>query len=243
MTDKSAFSNASNASYSSDWQAKRHEMQTFSANIATSLPVQVVAVHGGGVAPVGYVDIRILVQQITAVGEAVDHGIIYNVPYVRIQGGRNAIIIDPKAGDIGIACFSSRDISSVKNTRNTAPPASRRKHSLSDAMYIGGLLNQAPTQYIEFSDSGIILHTPQNFTVNAGGNFDVNCKKMTIKAASGLEINANTLVNGNITQNGDSATMSGSLTTSGEITAKGISLSTHIHGGVTAGGDKTQGPQ
>lgn len=132
----------------------------------TSMPVRVLSVNATGVAPVGFVSIQILVDQITGNGMTVPHGEIPNVPYFRYQGGENAVIIDPAIGDIGLACFCSRDISSVKNARKSAPPGSRRSYDFSDAMYVGGFLNKAPTQYIHFTSGGILIHS--NTAVHSG---------------------------------------------------------------------------
>lgn len=142
------------------------------SKLSTCLPVEVIAVRGGvdntGKPDiVGVVDIKPLVQQITGDGQTTEHGIITNVPYFRLQGGGNAIVIDPQIGDMGIACFSQRDITAVKNSRKSAPPGSRRLYDMSDALYIGGILNAAPTQYIQFTANGIIVHSPQKVTINA----------------------------------------------------------------------------
>lgn len=138
--------------------------------LATSMPVQVVAVRGSGVNPVGFVDVKPMVQQVTGDGKLIDHGIIPNLPYFRLQGGVNAIIIDPAIGDIGMACFASRDISAVKNARAVAPPGSSRLYDMSDGMYIGGILNAAPTTYIQFTPDGVTIHAA---TVRVEGDLHV----------------------------------------------------------------------
>lgn len=136
--------------------------------IQTAIPVEVVAVtNAGGVSPVGFVDVVPLVNQIDGRGNPVPHATIYNVPYNRIQGGANAIIIDPQVGDIGMAAFCSRDISKVKKTKGRANPGSLRSHSFSDGMYFGGFLNAAPTQYIQFNADGITIHSPAAVAVTA----------------------------------------------------------------------------
>lgn len=137
--------------------------------LSTAMPVRVTAVRGGGLAPVGFVDVQPLVQQITGLGEPVSHGVVHNVPYHRLQGGANAVVIDPAVGDIGIAVFSSRDMSTVKTTRAEAPPGSRRQYDLSDAMYLGGILNGTPTQYVQFvpNGGGIAIYSPGAVSVTA----------------------------------------------------------------------------
>lgn len=125
--------------------------------------VRVEAVSNAGeLSPVGTVAVKPLVQQMTGEREAVDHGIIYNIPYFRIQGGADAVIIDPKVGDIGICVFCSRDSSAVKTTKKEAPPGSYRTFNWADGMYIGGFLNGVPEQYIRFSASGIEVVTSTN---------------------------------------------------------------------------------
>ena len=138
------------------------------SKLQTALPVKVIkCTNSGGVSPVGFVDIQPLVHQIDGAGKAIPHGIVTNVPYSRLQGGANAVIIDPEAGDIGIALFASRDISGVKATKAATVPGSFRKYDFSDAMYIGGILNSAPTQYIRFHSGGIEIISPSAVVVQA----------------------------------------------------------------------------
>lgn len=196
-----------------DWNRLRFAIQQQILGLATSMPVQVLSVQASGLNPVGFVSIQILVDQITGDDKTVHHGEITNVPYFRLQGGSNAVIIDPEPGDIGIACFSSRDISAVKNIRANAPPGSRRAYDFSDAMYIGGFLNAAPTQYIQFSNSGIKIFSPTevevdapNVTVNASTSANVTAPAInltgTVNVNGGLNVTGNSVMNGTMTNNG-----------------------------------------
>lgn len=131
------------------------------AEMQTVALVEVVGVsNNGGLSPVGTVDVRPLVHQMAGNRTAVPHGVIYKIPYMRLQGGANAIIIDPQVGDIGMCGFCSRDSSTVVATRKAALPASLRKYNWSDGLYIGGFLNGTPTQYIRFYDDGIDIVSP-----------------------------------------------------------------------------------
>jgi hypothetical protein len=182
-TDNSAyFGQTDPTSAQGEWNQLRFIIRQQMAKLNTSLPVRVVAVDAAGLAPVGFVTIRILVDQLSGDDMAVPHGDIANVPYMRIQGGNNAVIIDPAVGDIGMACFCSRDISAVKNARKSAPPGSRRQYSFSDCMYVGGFLNGAPTQYIQFTEGGILLHSPGSIKNDAPvvqlGNVDGALRKL-----------------------------------------------------------------
>ena len=95
--------------------------------IAGARLVEVKAVtNAGSVSPVGFVDVLPLVNQLDGSDNAMPHGVIHNLPYFRLQGGANAVIIDPQVGDIGVAIVEDRDISSVKANRGPANPGSKR---------------------------------------------------------------------------------------------------------------------
>lgn len=144
--------------FDSDMNGLRFAIQQAMNKLQTSLPVRVMAVRNAGLAPVGQVDIQVLVDMVDGQGNTVQHGIIPNVPYFRLQGGTNAVIVDPSPGDIGMACFCSRDISAVKSAKKQAPPGSWRTHDFSDALYLGGFLNGTPTSYIQITEGGILVH-------------------------------------------------------------------------------------
>lgn len=133
-------------------------MERALSKVFTALPVKVLAVD----AP-HFVTVQPLVNQLDGQGQALPQAPIYQVPYSRIQGGANALIIDPKAGDIGWCVFAMRDISTVKSSKAQANPASYRMHDAADAMYLGGILNGVPVRWIEISDTGI--HIEGNVTV------------------------------------------------------------------------------
>lgn len=121
----------------------------------------------GGLALAGTVDVQPLVNQLDGQGKAVPHGVVNDLPYIRMQGGGNAVIIDPQPGDIGLAVFCDRDSSSVKSARGAANPGSLRRSDMADGIYIGGLLNGIPSQYVMFNNSGITIATAASVTVNS----------------------------------------------------------------------------
>ena len=143
------------------------------SGLRTSMPVLVKAVsNNGGLSPIGTVDVQPMVSMLDGSGNAWPHGIIYNVPYMRIQGGSNGIILDPAVGDIGIATVCDRDISTVKNTGKVSAPGSLRKNDMSDMVYLMTIIGAAPTQYIQFNSAGITITSPTAVTINA--NITVN---------------------------------------------------------------------
>ncbi len=183
------------------------------SDLGTNTLVQVKAVHpGDGI--VGKVDVHPMVHQQTSDGVSVPHGTIYGVPYLRIQGGACAIIVDPVVGDIGYAIISGRDQSNAVESRAPSSPGSFRQHSMADCVYVGGFLGAAPTHYVQVTTDGIRLVTTGKVTIEAS-EVDINCP----------------------------VNVSGPITATGDITGNGISLDNHMHGGVQSGSGTTGKPQ
>jgi hypothetical protein len=165
------------------------------AKLNTCALVKVTRVTGAGVALTGFVDCMPLVSLIDGKGNAYDNPELHNVPYFRVQGGTNAVIVDPEVGDIGLVCYASRDISGVKNALKAGPPSSARQFDLGDALYFGGFRNAAPTRYIQFTSSGIKIHgvgSADTITLENIGNVNVN-------ASTKMTVNCDTQINGNLT--------------------------------------------
>jgi hypothetical protein len=205
--------------------------------------------NSGALSAVGFVDITPLVNQIDGDNNPVPHTTIYNVPYLRIQGGTNGIILDPQAGDIGIAVFASRDISKIKSTKAQGNPGSFRQNSFSDALYLGGVLNGVPTQYVQFNASGITIHSPAAVILSApdiqlnAATIEINGTASTTVTTPTFTVNGNSVLNGTLAQTGGgTANFSGSITATGNVTGQGTSLHTHVHSGVQAGGSNTGAP-
>ena len=128
------------------------------SKMQTATLVRVIScTNQGGVSAVGSVNVVPMVNQIDAAGEPTPHVTIFNVPYLRAQGGANAVILDPQPGDIGICVFASRDISKIKATKQPGNPGSLRQYSFSDGLYMGGVLNGVPAQFVRFNSEGITI--------------------------------------------------------------------------------------
>src|SRR5579863_4206007 len=69
------------------------------AQLETAIPVEVKAVHVGNGSPpaAGTVDLQLLVSLLDGSGNQVQQGIVYGVPFFRLQGGPWAVICDPAA--------------------------------------------------------------------------------------------------------------------------------------------------
>lgn len=165
--------------------------------IQTVMLVQVKAVNATGIGPVGTVDVQPMVAQLDGAGNAHAHGIIHNIPYFRLQGGANALIIDPKVGDIGMCGFCSRDISSVKANKAPSAPQSRRKFDYADGLYFGGFLNGVPNQYIFFKEIGIdVVSTGKIYMKGTSIELDA-----PVETTSTLEVKTTIQAGGDITDN------------------------------------------
>lgn len=195
------------------------------SGLRTAIPVQVISVsNNGGLSPIGTVNLQPLISAVDGSGNLWPHGVITNVPYMRIQGGANGIILDPQINDIGIATVCDRDLSTVQNVgvkinpttghNFTSAPGSTRKNDMSDMVYLMTIIGAAPTQYVQFNSTGITITSPTTVTINA----------TDIK------------INGKLTVTGDVAT-TGALTNN----SKNVG-STHTHSGVTTGSGNTGVP-
>lgn len=198
----------------SDYNSLVFVFQQLINKLATVALVQVKAVtNAGGVSPVGTVDVQPLVNQLTGQGVPYPHGTIYKVPYFRLQGGANAVILDPQVGDLGMCAFCSRDISAAKTAKGVANPGSYRTFDWADGLYLGGFLNGTPTQYVQFTAGGIQLTSPTKVKITAPA----------------IELDG-------------PVTATSSIVATGDVTGNGTSLHTHVHSGVQSGGSNSGPP-
>lgn len=195
------------------------------ASVSTAKLVKVVSVtNAGDLSPVGFVDVQPLVNQLDGFDNAVDHGVVHNLPYFRLQGGSDAVILDPKVGDIGLATIADRDISAVKASRAQSNPGSKRRFDMADGLYHGGFLNGAPTQYVQFTADGINIVSPTKVTVQA--------PTVEVDATETVSLNApNILLNGNVSQGGGSN--AGTTTWDGDVNITGTLMNNGVHVGST----------
>lgn len=198
--------------------------------IHTADLVKVLAVYPTA-GTVGFVDVQPLVQQQTTNSVVLDQAPMYRLPYLRMQGGVSAIIIDPVVGDLGVAVFAARDITAAVNVRGEAPAPTNRAYDAGDGLYLGGFLNADPTQWFKFlpDAAGIELVTPGDLTIRADGD-------MTAQVGGNLSVT----VGGTVTVSAASTTWGGPVTFTDPITAPqatigGIAFTTHRHGGVQTG--------
>lgn len=202
---------------SSEYNLLRFLIRQELALVRTGIPVKVIAVHGGGLGPAPTVDVQPLVNQIDGQGNQTPHEVVYGIPVARVQGGGNAIINDPKVGDVGHMVCSDRDTSSLRaNEGAQSNPGSFRRHSMADGVYHGAMLNPAtPDQGIQWTDTGFRV-------------FDKNGNVME-------------MTSGSVTITTDELRVTGAIV-AGYGGTDAVNVQTHVHSGITPGGADTDAP-
>lgn len=148
---------------------QKYIIETLIGNVNTLTLVKVISISVpvDELAPIGFCSIQPLVQKVDGNNNVYPRGIIENVPYLRIQGGTNAIVLDPVVGDVGLAGFCDRDISMVKHTGQEAAPNTLRQHDLNDAVYLFSCIGGVPTQYIHFKQNEIHIKSPTKIVLDS----------------------------------------------------------------------------
>ena len=221
-------------SSSQSFNAHTLHVQSILARIATSTLVKVLAVtNSGDVSPVGFVDILPLVKQVDGEGNTTAIAPIFRCPYMRMQGGANAIILDPKVGDIGVAVFASRDVSSVAKNKALSNPGSARTFDMADGLYLGGMLNGVPAQFVQFTDSGITIHSPGVVKIEAASIVLDGPVTATSTITAATSVTAPAIV-------GSVSVIAPQVTGTIDVSFGGHSAGTHRHN--LTGGGTTLGP-
>lgn len=169
------------------------------------------------------VDCLPMANQLDGVGNATPQGQLFAIPYLYAQAGSAAMIMDPVVGDKGLMVCCDRDISAVLATKDIANPGSYRKLDAADGIYLFGLpgLNEAPTRWIKWTDSGIDIT-------------DQNNNKLT-SAATGWKFTGNVIFENNLQlagsiQSESGAEYAGDISTTGRLIAADVFTPTTVGG-------------
>ncbi|WP_277966732.1 phage baseplate assembly protein [Pantoea trifolii] len=186
------------------------------------------------------VNLTPLVLGFSGEGTPIENSQVFNIPVWRLQRGSSALIMDPVVDDIGLMLCCDRDTSRVRETKKEDMPGSSRTHNEADGVYLGGMLNASPMQYVRFADDGISIVSPLVVTVES--------PTVEINASTSVTLNSSNIVlNGPVSQGAGSYAgdfnFKGNITAEGEVTGKGIKLSDHVHNGVQTGSGNTGKPQ
>lgn len=158
MSDEASYGHNTPTSPASGFNSLRFAQEMASQAKMTCTIVKVKkCTTKGELGPIGRVDVQPLVQMVDGINQTVDHATVYNLPYLRMVGGKFAVIIDPKADDIGIVVTCDRDISGVKQKKGIAPPGSARTFNISDGIFLGSVIAEKPESYVRFKENGTII--------------------------------------------------------------------------------------
>lgn len=230
---------------SGDFNVLTFLMRQALTRVNVMAPVKVVAcTNSGGVSPIGTVDVQVQIDLVDGDNVRIPHGTIFSCPYLRVQGGTNAIILDPVAGDLGIVGFCDRDISGFLANKGVSAPGSARRFDMADAVYLYSIpLALVPTQYVQFSPGGIQITSPTAINMNAP-SITMAAPTIIMNASTGVNMTTPTFtVNGNIQNNGN-MTSTGTITTPTAVVNTTLTVATknlgpthiHDHGTMTSSG-------
>ena len=209
--------------------------------INTAALVSVNGVEGGGTgSPAGHVSATPLVCQTDAKGNALPMAASPKLRFFRYQAGKAAIVLDPIAGDQGVAVYFKQDSSGVQDgAKEAVVPGSFRSFDQSEGVVLSGVQNQAPTVWIELTQGEkLTIHAPQGVKIETDKNVEVEAGVKIKMTAPAIELN------GAITTasaSGGSGTMQikGTVYVTQDVKASNISLNSHTH---TCPDGETSGP-
>lgn len=185
------------------------------------------------------VSVKPLVEGFTGAGERIPKTEIYGIPVWRLQRGASAVMMPPVVGDIGMIAICDRDISGVKATKQSSLPGSSRTHNYADALYLGGVLNSEPSQYVRFADDGIDVVSPLVVSVS-GSEINLNASEKISANAPEIELNGN--VSGGYGSNGGEAKFKNAVRSDTDFAVGDLSLIKHKHPGGSIGDGTSDDP-
>ncbi len=141
------------------------------------------------------VTVKPLIAQIDADNNKIELPEIFEIPYFRYSAGNTAVRLNPVAGDIGVLIVFKSDSSNIKTGNNSQIlPNSFLNYPLYSGIYIGGMLNNEPENYIEIKDDNITINANQKVVINCQ-NAEVNADENILLKCQTAEINAESEVN------------------------------------------------
>lgn len=158
------------------------------------------------------VDVLPIVNGVDGNGKSVERSIVFNLPYLRHQGGVCKVDIMPAIGDIGLVCLTKEDSSSaIEQKSNTVPPTDK-KYNKSNGIYIASIAStcEEAKHSLTIREEGITIDTAakiviscgEDATVNVGGNLtasitgdmSANVTGILNVSSANAEVNASSVV-------------------------------------------------
>lgn len=161
-----------------------------------------------------------------------------DVPPIAIQGGSSRLNMPLAVGDSCLLLISERCFDTWYIGQDGARPLEARMHDYSDGFALVGINPQASAiqipNLIELMGDALMEGDHEhNGNLVRTGDVIIN---------GDMEINGNLTVTGTIAAGNFTGLGGGALTSTADIISNGISLQTHVHGGVESGGSSTGKP-
>jgi len=138
-------------------------------------------------------------------GETTNYPAFADVPVMFPTGSDCGIRYPLNKGDSGILLFADRAIDRYIQDGEVGVPDSRRKHAMSDAIFIPGLVPFANQDFQDDNESFVIKYLPSEFRITGDGKFQL--KKNSVELLS--------LINDTLTQLIDAMTSLATATAGG----------------------------
>lgn len=223
-------------------------MDAVHSRIWTSLPGIIQSIDWNNGSPYASVKLGVM-------GRAIDDGqnvsfhdlpILQDCPVIFPRGGGYSLTFPIQKGDECVVFFSARSIDEFITQGKAAPAYDLRMTDLSDGMVFVGLMSQKkPLQNISSNSCQLRSDDGKNFINISDGNITIQAEnEITLQVGQcQVVINSNGVnINKEVALKSD-LNVQGNMQSVGNVTGAGISLNSHVHGGVKSGGDNTGAPE
>lgn len=215
-------------------ESLRMAMEGALAQVWTALPAVVTAVNISAQTVSAQPSVKGAQTAKDGTTSQVSMPLLVDVPICWPKAGGFAVTLPVTIGDEILVVFASRCIDSWWQSGGEQNPAEDRMHDLSDGFAIFAPTSQSK-KLANVQTDGIEIRNEARTTY-----FKVTEADLYAKFAN-FYMDGNVIHTGNTTQTGNQ-TSSGTITGTTDVIGAGISLSTHVHSGVTVGINNTGQP-
>lgn len=221
-------------------ESLRMAMEGALAQVWTALPAVVTAVNISAQTVSAQPSVKGAQTAKDGTTSQVSMPLLVDVPICWPKAGGFAVTLPVTIGDEILVVFASRCIDSWWQSGGEQNPAEDRMHDLSDGFAIFAPTSQSK-KLANVQTDGIEIRNEDRTTYFKVTETDIYVKCGTMYLDGILDHTGNTTHVGDTTQTGDQ-TSSGTITGTTDVIGAGISLSTHVHSGVTVGINNTGQP-
>ena len=218
------------------------------SRIWTMLPGIIQAVTWNNGAPYAKVKLAVMGRTIDS-GQKITFCNLPELPECPLwfpRGGGYSLTFPVSKGDECMVIFSARSIDEWFTQGKAAPAYDLRMTDLSDGIAVVGLMSQKrPLKNISTNSCQLRSDDGKNFVNLSDGNITIQAQNgITLQVgqaelqitSKGININKQTTIQANLN-------VSGGIVATDDVQGSGISLNSHVHGGVKSGGDSTGAPE